>query len=326
MAESLGGVKVRDTAFFSATAMYLVAIMWAYMNRDSEKIVTTLFLGVTALIGSLLAVALFGSEPAILKVFSTPIMIDAKTGLPFEGLPYPALPVLPTIGAREKLKAHPELIPDLKVDPFAQTLYHHLLQRAIVNWLEEKYPSTWEADVFPMSLGESSGYMFQSKQVPSRLYPTDELTKKMADNKFGDIMGPFGDSKAFGLAVPEGTELEISAPHMDASIGEVSALKLRNRLCTITVETRRSMSMVGAGSYRLMLGLNQEQAQQAIRTDQYIVVISASFNRFLSGHPEMPKYKKWASDITNGLEAQFDERAMWDKSKEWLLVHRGTTM
>lgn len=137
----------------------------------------------------------------------------------------------------------------------------------------------------------------------------------MAGNQFADIIGPFGGSKEFGLATPKGTELDITAPHMDAAVGEISIIKLCNRFCTITVETRRSMSMVGAGSYRMMLGMNQEQAQEAIKTDQYTVVISATFSRLLTGHPEMPKYKKWASDIANGLEAQFDERAMWSKTR-----------
>jgi len=314
---------MRDLAVFSITALYLGAIVWAYVNRSSEKVVTTLFLGVAALIGSLLAVAFFGSEPPIRKVFSTAIIIDAKTHLPFEALPHTSLPWMAAIQARDKLKAHPELMPDPKTDAFAQTLYHHLLQRAIVSWLEEKYPKTWEADVFPMSLGETSGYMFQSKQVPSRLYPENELTEKMSGNAFADITGPFGASENFGLAIPKGTELDFSPPHKDSAGGEISTLRLRNRFCTISVETRGSMSMVGAGSYRLMLGMNQNQAQEAMKTDQYTVVISASFSRFLAGHPEMPKYKKWALDIANGLEAQFDERAMWSKSKEWLLLHRG---
>ena len=134
---------MRDSAFILATVLYLGAIIWAYVNRDSEKVITTLFLGVTALFGSLLAVAFFGSQPPIRKVFSTPIMIDAKTHLPFEGLPFPALPTLLTMQARDKQKARPELIPDLKTDAFGQNLYHHLLQRALIAWLEEKYPKTW---------------------------------------------------------------------------------------------------------------------------------------------------------------------------------------
>lgn len=313
---------MRDFAVFCATVLYVGAIIWAYMNRDSEKVVTTLFLGVTALIGSLAAVAFFGSEPPIRKVFSTAIMVDAKTCLPFERLPFQAPPSVLTIQAREKLKAHPGLIPDPKTDPFAQTLYHNLLQRSIIYWMEQKYPKTWEAEVFPMNLGESSGYTFQSIDAPSRLYLKEELATKMSGNTFADVAGPFSLSNQFGLAIPKGTELELLAPHRDPTLGEVSVINLRNRFCKIKIETRSAMSMVGAGSYRMLLGMNQDQAQEAIKTDQYTIIISATFNRLLSGHPEMPKYKKWASDIADGLQAQFDERVMWTQTKEWLLLHR----
>ena len=317
---------MRDSIFFGATAFYLGAIIWAYLNRDSERIVTTLFLGVAALIGSFLAVAIFGSEPPIRKVFSTPIMIDAKTRLPLEGLPYSSLPMLPQILAREKLQAHQELFPDAKTDPFAQTLYHHLLQCAIVHWLEEKSPKTWEVGVHPISLGDSSGYTFQSRQVASRLFSANELKEKLAGNIFADMASPFGASKDFGFAVPVGTELNISSPHIDTASGEVSTLKLHNWHCTITVDTHSSMSIVGAGSYGILLGMKLAEAQQAIKTNQYSVVISVSLNRFLAGHPEMPNYRRWAADIANGLESQFDERVMWSKCKEWLMLHRGTTI
>ena len=73
----------------------------------------------------------------------------------------------------------------------------------------------------------------------------------------------------------------------------------------------------------MLLNMDQEQAQQAIKTNVYAVIISATFSRVFSGHPDMPKQKKWASDIANGLEADFDERVMWSKSKEWLLLYRG---
>jgi len=313
---------MRDVLFWLATVAYAVTIGWAFMNRDSEKVVTTLYLGVSALFGVLLAISVFGSEPPIRKVFSAPIFIDAKTRLPFEGLPYSVLPWLPAIQARDKLTADPDLIPAETTDPFAHTLYHQLLQRAIVDWLEEKYPKTWKVDVYPMNLGDLSGYTFQSREVPSRLYSAAELTQKMAGNKFADLPGPFGAGGNYGLAVPLGTTLEISPPHMDRSIGQISSLKLQNHYCTITIETREAMSMVGAGWYRVMLGMTQNEAQQAVATNQYTIIVSATFSRLLAGHPDMPEYKRWASDIASGLEAQFDERVMWSRSKDWLLLNR----
>jgi hypothetical protein len=313
--------QMRDLLFWVATALYVVAITSAYLNRGSEKVVTTLGLGVVALLGSLIAVALFGSEPSKRMVFSVPIIIHADTRLPFEGLAYPVLPMEFAIQVREKLTAHPEFLPDPGTDSFAQSVYHHALQRAMIYWLEQKYPVTWQVNEFPMTLGEISGYSFQSQQVPSRLYLAAELKTRMSGNKFADIEGIFGNSK-FGLALPKGTELTISTPHFDPDQGEASSIRLHNRFCTITIGVRDGMSMVGAGSYRMLFGMSQLQAQQAMKSDQYIVVISTTFNPLLAGNPEMPSYKKWASDIASGLETQFGDEVVWSKTRDWLLFHR----
>src|SRR6266567_4250470 len=161
-----------------ATTLYVLAIIFAYMNRGSEKFVTTLFLGVAALINATLAVVLFSTEPQTRKVFSVPIIIHAETRLPLEGLPYPVLPMGFDIRVREELTAHPELLPDIKTDSFAQSIYQHALQRAMIYWMENKYTSTWQVDEFPMTLGEMSGYTLQPRNVPSRVYLKSELAAR----------------------------------------------------------------------------------------------------------------------------------------------------
>ncbi|MGB6248856.1 MAG: hypothetical protein WBF54_07070 [Terriglobales bacterium] len=313
---------MRDIAFIAAAALFLLAIVFAFFNRDSEKIITTLFLGVAALSGAIVAVSLFGAERPIRKAFSVPIMIHADTRLPVEGLPYPVLPWLISIRVREKLTAQPELLPDAKTDSFAQSTYHHVLQRAMILWLESQYPKTWQVDIVPMTLGEQSGYSFQSKQVPSRIYLPDELKAMMAGNQFADIEGPFAGGANLGLAVPKGTKLTFTPLHHDAAQGEISNITLHNRFCTITIDTRFGMSGVGAGSYRMLFGMSQEQAQQAFKFDEYSVIISVTYNPFLAGNPEMPKYKTWATGIADGLEAQFSDQIVWPKTKDWILFHR----
>jgi hypothetical protein len=313
---------MRDGAFAVVTVLYVAAIIFAFFNRDSEKIVTTLWLGVVALIGSTVAVAWFSSERPIYKVFSVPIIIHADTRLPLEDLPYPVLPMGFAISVRDELTAHPDLLPEPKQDSFAQSTYHHALQRAIIYWLEQKYPSTWQTDVFPMTLSEMSGYGFQSREVATRLYLRSELKSNLSGNKFADIRGVFAGGDKLGLAVPKGTELTVSAPHADAAQGEISSIELHNRFCTIRINIRGGMTMVGAGSYRLLFGMSQDQAQQTLKSDQYVVQISATFNRLLAGNPEMPDYKKWVSDITTGLETQFSDEVVWSKTKDWLLLHR----
>lgn len=313
---------MKDLGFYVIVAFYVGTICWAYMNRASEKVLTTLVVGLLALFGSLLALAIFGFERSTRTVFSVPIIIHADTRLPLEGLPYPALPMDFAIRVREKLTATPNILPDLKRDPFAQSVYHHALQRAMVYWLEKKYPFTWQVDVFPTSLGEIEGYFFQSKQVASRLYRGAELKERMAGNEFADIQGVLGKSDKWGLALPVGTELIVSPPHSDPQEGEVSTIKLSNRFCEMTIRIRPAMSGVGAGSYRMVFGLSQEQAQQAMTSDEYIVVISSTFNWLRAGAPEMPDYRKWASDIASGLKTQFSDEVTWSKTRDWLLFHR----
>src|SRR4029077_2860324 len=98
---------MRDSPFIVAIVLYVGAIGFAYLNRDSEKVITTLFLGVTALIGSIVAVILFSSQPPLHKAFSVPIIIHGYTRLPLEGLPDPLLPMQFAIRVREKLAARP---------------------------------------------------------------------------------------------------------------------------------------------------------------------------------------------------------------------------
>src|SRR5882724_1415757 len=218
---------MRDALFITATVLYVTLAVFAYFNRNSEKVVAALLLGVTALIGSIVAVALFSSERPIRKAFSVPIVIHADTKLPLEGLPFPPFPSEFTIHVREKLTAHPELLPDPKTEPFAQHLYHHALQRAMIYWLESKYPSSWHVDMFPMTLGETTGYAFQSKQVPSRLYLSSELKVLMSGNEFADVEGMFGHTDKFGLALPKGTKLTVMTPYHDPAQGNTSKITMR---------------------------------------------------------------------------------------------------
>ena len=128
---------MRNFTFFGSAVLYLIAIFLAYWNRDSEKVLTTFMVGLTALIGSLLAVVVFGAEPPIRKAFSTAIMIRSQDYLPYEDLPYSALPMGIVIDAREKLKAHPELIAEARKEGFANMLYQNLLQRSVVGLIAE---------------------------------------------------------------------------------------------------------------------------------------------------------------------------------------------
>jgi len=300
---------------------FALATVGVWLNRGSEKIVTTFGLGLAAIVAASISVLVFGADEPIHRAFSSIVTIDGTSHLPFEFIGFSAIPIMNLISARDELKKHPEL--QDADDTVGAILYHHLLQRGIISWLQEKYPMSWEAEVFPLDLGESHGYMFTSKSVPSMVYKPTELAQQMAGNKFADLPGPFGP--ALGLAVPPATRLKVTSPHHDKQLGEVGKILLKNEYSTITIETRHAADQRGVGSYALIFGLSEDQSN-ALWTHQYLVIVDASFRWFLAGNPEMPRYRKRALEIATGLENQFDERILWSKARDSFLLRRGLTL
>jgi hypothetical protein len=295
---------------------YFLAAVGVWFNRGSEKIVTTFGLGLAAIVAASISVLVFGADAPIHRAFSSKVTSDGTSHLPFEFTGFSAIPAGDLISAADELKEHPELRD--ADDTLDATLYHHLLQRGIISWLQEKYSTSWEADVLPVDLGESHGYMFRGKPVPSMVYKPTELAQQMAGNKFARMPGPFGPT--VGLALPPGTKLTVTSPHWDTQVGEVGTIVLKNRYSTITVETQFASRRPGVGSYAQIFGLSEDQAN-AVRTNLYLVIVDASYRWFLAGSPEMPRYRKWASDIAAGLENQFDERILWSKARDSFLLH-----
>jgi hypothetical protein len=215
-----------------------------WLNRGSEKIVTAFCLGLAAMIAASASVLIFGAPEPIHKAFSTKTMIEGQSYIPAEFVGFSAIPLADLLRVRDELTSHPEL--GEPEDKSGATLYHHALQRALVSWLQQKYLKSWETEILPYDFGEAHGYVFTYKSTPTTNYGADQLTRRMAGNKFAHLQ-PFGQN--LGLAVPPGTEMAITPPHHDERLGEFGKITFTNRYATITIETREAGFQTGVGSY-----------------------------------------------------------------------------
>jgi hypothetical protein len=283
-------------------AFYLV-----WMNRGSEKIVTAVIpIAIAALIGVALAVFVFGGEAPITVKFPAVFLFRALDKAPW--VP-PSRPVLQSLFEVPELqKDHPELMSD---DTQGATLYHHLLQKVIIDILCQHHQFAWETDISRFDIGfveEKSGP--SASAAPSTQLSGAQIQQLLRGNRFAQSR--YAPMK---LALPRGKALSIKIPQNDLTLVEEGEIVLANDFVHLSITTRFSQWMRSLGPYRLVLGYSWEQDKEFHRA-AYLVTIHAEFNRLRSGHPDMPKYKNWVDQIISELQTALDEQLIWAKTKE----------
>lgn len=308
------------TAVFAlATAAAFVLVL---LNRSSEKIVTAVVpIAIAGLVGIYLAVFVFGGEPSVSFVFPASYQYQMPSKMP-PNLPhllrwrrFTQVDFLPA----QLHAVHPEYFTDPS-DSNGIDLYHHLLQRAILDWLAIRHSSTWQVEgtEFDLPIGRIWQYgPVEDAKESSTIYAAAEILRRMKHNKFASISSPM----AFQLAVPPGTDLIIDPPHTDNKAGDISRIVLRNKFCTISLGTQGSSWMMGLGGFKELAGLSDDENRH-LATATYRVRVSIEYNRFLSGSPKMTLYRTWAKGIAEGIKDQFDEQVIWTKAKSDYLFQK----
>jgi hypothetical protein len=183
------------------------------------------------------------------------------------------------------------------------------------------YRGSWQTEIlrFESAIGRELRFQPAPGTEPSKVLTTDEITKLMEGNKFAGINSGIPPQ----IALPLRATLTIRPPKRDANNFEAGEILIRDRFCTISIRTMESGGVRSIGSYQMLAGISDE-ANQKLWTAKYVVRFRADFSRWLSGNPEMPKYKKWARQLVDGLKNQFDEETIWQAVRNDYLFLRAT--
>ncbi len=287
----------------TGAAFYVV-----WMNRASEKIVTAVIpIAIAALIGVGLTVFVFGGQPPLTVKFPAVFLYQFSDKAPFAAPDRPMLNSL--FEVPELQRDHPERMAD---ETSGATLYHHLLQKAIIDILAQHHRFSWETDIsrFDMGMIEEMAGPSPDASGPSTKLSLEELQQLLKDNRFRDsrFMQP-------ELTLPRGTNARIKAPVTSATAGEEGEIVFENDFVHLSITTRFSSWGRTLGPYRLISGYTQEKDSEFQRAE-YLITIKAEFNRLRSGHPDMSRYRKWVEQIVSELETSLDEQVIWAKTKD----------
>lgn len=262
-----------------------------------------------------MAVFVFGGEAPETVEFPATFIFRVPDNMPAQ---LPFRPWRQSLFLVPQLKqSDPEMLKD---DTGGAVLYHHFLQRAIIETLAFRYGNSWETKIvrFDTSLGnELTTSPTEAATGPKSTIPWEGVQRALSGNRFAQVHTLFDR----GLVLPPDTKLEIKPPRTDERLGEISSITLDNPFVRVTTQTRASQWGVLFGGYRLMLG-EPSDTNTDLRQATYVISIKKEFKRLRTGHPDMPRYKAWAQQLAEELQLEYDEQRIWAKAKEEYLFSK----
>ncbi len=302
-----------------------IAFAFVYINRDSDRLLNAIIpIAVASLAAIFLAGFISGSLDNRDEAFQASFQIRYKENLPVD-LPWITMGrrfPLVLFETRELFKQNPKFFEDSETEA-TLTLYNHLLQKVIVDWIGTHYPGGWQMEFNKFSQSSSPVEVYQPTEgasgLPGRVYQASEIETRLKGNYFAHVH----DGIPSRFVLPPGTELMVEAPEQLEGHMQGGRILLKNPYCTITIRTQSFSYMRGIGLYRQLSGFSEEQNREFGHVD-YIVRTSVRYTSVLSGSPKTAMIRKWANQIVDGLKDQFDEELVWSRTKEDYLFLKQT--
>jgi hypothetical protein len=297
------------TLLFGFVAALLV-LLW--LNRKSERIFGVTASMVAAVVLLLFTVGGLGGEPPVTRTFPVTFQYRLSNGAPL---------LIPGRSHPHDLALVSELIqkkPDIVKDGHeGVTLYHHFLQRTMLDWIALRHVGSWRSEFLYFELGAlRSQFSTPARERPqsSRVISTREFEEILGSNLFARLR-----LVKTTLAVPHGTTVTVTPPSSDPF--KDAEIRFTNRYCTLSIVTSPSVGANGIGQYALLAGIPASPELNTLWSQVYVVRASAKFTSYLIGSPTMAPIKRWAVQILDGLQKEFDEQVIWRRAVDNLLIN-----
>lgn len=281
------------------------------INRESREVVSAALPVSLGAMGAILLVFAYTRPAPISRTFPVVFVVEQASGYPV-AIPDRPFPFQSLALFDSAIQANPKAFENVRFRDMGDPTYHEYLQKLIVDWIAAKHFGAWRLRIERFQYGSGSqeqwGAAPDSGNYPSKKLSKEEVERVLGKNRFASVHTAFGT-----LVVPPGTSITVGPEQGDAHEAEI---RFRNRLVDLRIVSRPSFSGVGMSAYTMFSGLNPGAAQQLFWSRQFIVRMSATFPRYLVGHPNMATYREWASGIIDGLAHDFDDEGLWKRTSE----------
>jgi len=169
------------------------------------------------------------------------------------------------------------------------------LEMTFWRWYAERHLEHWQSENTDfVGISDRGGLMGTNKDEKEKVSPfeSDELQRILFYNSYKNSL----DMRIF---LPPSSKITVIKHD-----NENRYFKIENQFLTLFI----NIAIVNTvstfeGSY---LGSHICNGKDLTYEDHFKIEMGVDYNRFLKGNPEMPKHKKWATDILNEFHETFD--------------------
>jgi hypothetical protein len=188
-------------------------------------------------------------------------------------------------------------------------VYHHLLQRAILQYLV--FQQSRRAGKMTTSACGREPEIWQERHVSTSVIAADDIKRTFAANRF--ILAAFFPPQ-IELVVPKGTRLLGDVPSNEPG-HELGVIELKNYYFDLKIETGFGQSMRGIqGNYARLTSGGADREDSRFSSLSYGIRVmgkGSPLNRLFPFHADTTTYGDWVQQITKDLTCIFDERERW---------------
>ncbi|MBU1260045.1 MAG: hypothetical protein KJ757_03860 [Planctomycetes bacterium] len=192
--------------------------------------------------------------------------------------------------------------------------YHNLILIKLISNFFWTYADWWDIDINSSRRGysvETEVSAIKPKPAYSTLEWGDFLKTLKTKDELYQLLTSFSkDSHFKKIAVPPKTKINLITSNYSKT------LILTNPFVRVSITIDKRGGSLGLGDYQWLLGCNDNQNRE-FWSEYFRINCKAEFEKLKSGHPEMPRYKRWVETMFAEVRRQLDEKERLKRAHEY---------
>jgi hypothetical protein len=192
--------------------------------------------------------------------------------------------------------------------------YHNMVFIKLLARFFWMYADWWDIGINSVRRGnavETEVSAIEPKLPCSTLEWKDFLETINAEGDFHQLLSNYSkDCFIKKMTVPPETKVGF----VTSKYGKT--LVLTNPFVRVYITINRHSGSIGLGDYQWLLNYDNKQNEE-FWSEHFEVSCKAEFEKFRSGHPKMPRYKRWIETMFTEVQDQLDDERRLKRSRDY---------